>query len=72
MMESELERIWDGILSREPERIRATYRGLSIQDRRTVITHLHRMLDEGGWHKEQQLSAKIALEALKVRRRKHD
>jgi hypothetical protein len=71
-MESELERIWDGILSREPERIRATYRGLSLPDRRTVMTHLHRMADEDGWHPEQQLSAKIALDALQARRRKHD
>lgn len=59
-----LENLWDGLLSREPERICATYETLDLASRAVVLAHLKRMVSESGWHPEQVLSARAALQAL--------
>lgn len=59
-----LEKTWDAILSREPDRILVAFRGLSATDRDVVMDHLHRMTSEPGWHTEQVVSAHAALRAL--------
>lgn len=59
-----LEQIWDGLLSREPEQIRAAYAGLDPASQRVVIAHLKRMANEPDWHPEQRISALTALAAL--------
>ncbi len=60
-----LERLWDQLLSREPEVVRGAFGGLSARERRDVLAHLERMVSEEGWHPEQQRSAQAALDALK-------
>lgn len=64
MDDAEIEAIWDGLLSRQPEMIRATYARLTGEEQTAVLAHLHRMATEPGWHAEQITSAKAALEAL--------
>ncbi len=64
-----LEQIWDGILSREEDRIRLTYLTLDKNSRMIVLEHLKKMTGEPGWHPEQVESAGAALEViLKINR----
>ena len=60
-----LEIIWDALLSREPDQIRAMFGSLDAASRRVVLAHLRRMGCEEGWHPEQRISAQTALDALK-------
>lgn len=60
-----LEMIWDNLLSRSPERIRAVFASLDEESRCEVIAHLKRMASEDGWHPEQVASARAALDTLK-------
>ena len=57
--------IWSEILSREPQRIRSSFRTLNSEEKITVRAHLIRMTTEEGWHEAQIASAQIALDALK-------
>jgi len=59
-----LELLWDQLLSRQPEKIRAAYSLLSPDEQVNVLLHLGRMASEPGWHAEQVLSAQLALQAL--------
>lgn len=59
-----LESIWVGLLSRQPELVRATFSALSAEERSAVVAHLERMASEAGWQPEQRLSAQAALQAL--------
>lgn len=59
-----LEFFWDNLLSRSPERIRGVFNQLDEETQRDVLTHLHKMITESGWHAEQVASAKAALDAL--------
>ncbi len=61
---NQLETLWDDLLSRQPERVRAAYASLNVHERKVVLEHIERMAREAGWQPEQRLSAKIALEAL--------
>ena len=65
MFDKELERIWDGILSRDPETIRTTYLSLDQASKGVVLQHLERMATEDGWHPGQVASAQAALNAIK-------
>jgi hypothetical protein len=59
------EQFWSGLLSREPEHIRAVFCGLDEANQALVIKHLRRMVGEAGWHAEQKKSARAALKAIK-------
>jgi hypothetical protein len=61
---SDLENLWDSLLSREPEQVRAAFARLEPGERQSVVAHLRRMAGESGWHPEQRRSAEAALEAL--------
>ena len=61
-----LEILWDNLLSRQPERIRAAFTTLTGAEQQTVLDHLKRMSQEAGWHPEQRRSAQAALDALSV------
>jgi truncated hemoglobin YjbI len=61
---SPLEEIWEDLLSRQPERARQAFTGLSEAERLAVLEHLRRMVKETGWHAEQRESAWLALKAL--------
>lgn len=56
--------IWTEILSRQPERIQAAYRLLTLEEQDYVLAHLARMTSEPDWHPEQVRSAQMALNAL--------
>ncbi|KPL84271.1 hypothetical protein SE15_03780 [Thermanaerothrix daxensis] len=58
------ETFWEAILSRDPQQIRATFAPLDRESQMAVMQHLFRMATEPGWHPEQRLSARKALEAL--------
>jgi len=64
--EIKLEALWDGLLSRQPQRIRDAYQSLTRDEKIAVYAHLQRMTSEAGWHPEQVLSAQKALEVLVV------
>lgn len=64
MNESDLEKLWDRLLSRQPELVLKAFRTLKSQDREAVMDHLRRMASEPGWHPEQVKSARVALDAL--------
>ncbi|MBP8973815.1 MAG: hypothetical protein KBH93_08040 [Anaerolineae bacterium] len=60
----DLEYLWDGLLSRRAELIRAAWAALSRREQRAVHEHLVRMTTEEGWTAPQQKSARIALDIL--------
>lgn len=57
--------IWDNLLSREDEKVLSAFNLLTEEEKTAVLVHLKRMVEEGGWHEEQQKSARCALEALR-------
>ncbi len=59
-----LQALWDDLLSRRPERVRAAYASLEAGDQQAVLSHLERMAHEPGWQPEQRTSAQAALIAL--------
>lgn len=59
-----LEILWDGLLSRNAERIRTAFADLDPDSQVEVLQHLERMTTEDGWHPEQRKSAQAALSAL--------
>jgi hypothetical protein len=61
---NKLETLWDDLLSRQPERVRAAYASLDAFEKQAVVTHLQSMSEEPGWQPEQRASAKAALLAL--------
>jgi hypothetical protein len=61
----QLERLWDDLLSRKPDRIMVAFASLDAPDRHAVLAHLHRMLSETGWQPEQSASARAAIKAIK-------
>jgi len=64
MQPDQLEVLWEDLLSRQPERVRAAFTRLAIPEQQGVIAHLQRMVSESGWQAEQRASAKAALNAL--------
>jgi hypothetical protein len=56
--------LWEQLLSREPERVRAAFAGLDKSAKRAVMVHLGRMASELGWQPEQRASAEVALRTL--------
>jgi hypothetical protein len=63
-LESFLEQTWDRILSRNPQRIAQVFNSLGNEDQQVVLQHLRKMTSESGWHPEQVISARTALEVL--------
>ncbi len=61
---SKLEALWDDLLSRQPERVKAAFDGLEATDREAVLAHLKRMVSEPDWQPEQRASAQAALQVL--------
>ncbi len=59
-----LENLWEQLLSRIPSQVQKAFAGLSPQEREAVLAHLERMVGGPGWHREQRISARAALEAL--------
>ena len=59
-----IEDLWDGLLSRQPELVRAAFSSLDLAERAAVLAHLQRIVSEAGWRPEQRLSAQAALDAL--------
>ncbi|MBN1679065.1 MAG: hypothetical protein JW966_02155 [Anaerolineae bacterium] len=59
-----LEEFWGIMLGREPAAICALWRSLPADEQQAVSAHLQRMVSEDGWHDQQRLSARIALDAL--------
>jgi hypothetical protein len=64
-LEAFLEQTWDGILSRDPQKIASVFNDLSEENKKVVLSHLQKMANESGWHPEQVSSAVIALNVLK-------
>lgn len=64
MDEMFLEKAWDDLLSREPEKIDSRYKSLDAISQQVVIEHLNLMITDEGWHPEQVISAQKALETL--------
>jgi hypothetical protein len=58
------EDLWDQLLSRQPAQVQAAFTSLTSAEQNAVLAHLSRMVNEAGWHKEQRLSARAALQAL--------
>jgi uncharacterized protein YdeI (YjbR/CyaY-like superfamily) len=58
------EALWDALLSREPELVRAAFHRLGAGEQEAVLFHLRRMTAEPDWHPEQRLSAQAALQVL--------
>jgi hypothetical protein len=61
---TDLEDLWNKLLSRQPELICTAYAMLDNPSQKLVRAHLERMAKETGWQPEQRDSARAALEAL--------
>ncbi len=57
--------IWEQILSRDPEQVHAAFFALDAETQKQVAAHLRLMTSEEGWHPEQVISARKALEVIK-------
>ena len=60
----DLENLWDRLLSRDPHQVRDVFFSLTTDEQNAIRAHLIRMVNEEGWHPEQNVSAKLALEAI--------
>lgn len=60
----DLATVWDNLLSRDTNRIQAIFSRLSPTEQAAVLSHLQRMATETGWHSEQMISARTALQVL--------
>ena len=60
----QLDWLWDNLLSRQPDLVRAAFASLDAPDQKTILTHLRSMASESGWQPEQKLSAEAAIHAL--------
>ena len=60
-----MEQLWDDLLSRQPQNIRAAYASLDAAGKAAVLAHLKKMTEEEGWLDVQRVSAQAALEALR-------
>ena len=63
---SVLETIWENLLSRDAQKTRAVFLSLDEPSRREVLAHLQAMTSAAGWHANQELSARAALQALEA------
>jgi hypothetical protein len=63
-LEAFLEKTWDALLSRDPEKIVRTFSTLDPDSQHVILEHLKKMVSETGWHPEQVISAQAALQAL--------
>jgi len=61
---NKLDVLWDDLLSRQPERIRAAFASLATPEQQSVLAHLQRMVSETGWQPEQRISARAAIQTL--------
>lgn len=61
---TDLEALWDSLLSGQAELIRSAFESLSEAERESVCVHLTRMVNEPGWQPEQRASAQEALHVL--------
>jgi len=61
----DLEELWEHLLSREAEFVKEAFSALTEDEQKSVLAHLKRMSEEPGWHAEQSLSARFALDTLK-------
>lgn len=61
---TDLEALWNSLLSGQAELIRSAYESLSEDERESVYVHLNRMVNEPGWQPEQRASAQAALRVL--------
>ncbi|MBN2303000.1 MAG: hypothetical protein JXQ72_00895 [Anaerolineae bacterium] len=60
----DIETLWANILSRDADRIRATWDALNAEEKTAVRAHLTRMVTEPDWSEPQRISAQAALDAL--------
>jgi len=68
----QLEQLWDELLSRKPERVRAAYNSLDLPGQKAVLTHLQHVATEVGWQPEQRQSALAAIQALEGQSKQED
>ena len=60
-----LEKLWDALLSREPQQIKQAFDSLDTAGQKAVIDHLNHMMTEEGWLDEQRSSAHLALVTIR-------
>lgn len=65
-MDDDPEVFWEQMLSRDADQIRVAWRNLAGDQQLAVYTHLRRMVSEEGWTEPQRLSARVALDALRI------
>ena len=61
---SQIEHLWEQLLSRDGNAVLAAYSNLNPQEQSSVLAHLRRMAEEPGWHPEQRASALAALSVI--------
>jgi hypothetical protein len=59
-----LEKLWDDLLSRQPEKVRSAFFSLTDAEQAAVLAHLQRMASEAAWQPELRASARSALVTL--------
>jgi hypothetical protein len=57
--------VWTAILSRQADQIKTAFASLTPDEQKKVAVHLEKMVSEEGWHPEQVISARAALEAIR-------
>lgn len=63
-LDHDLERLWEELLSQQPEQVKAGFSRLQAEEQQAVLSHLAEMSTAEGWHPSQRLAAQVALEIL--------
>ena len=61
---SVIEKLWNALLSQEPENILSSFNMLQPDEKILILKHLSRMVDEEGWQPSQRVSAQTALNVI--------
>jgi hypothetical protein len=63
-MEDAFSKIWEDLLSCQANKVKHAFTSLDEDAQQVVLEHLHRMVEEEGWHQEQRRCAGFALNVL--------
>jgi hypothetical protein len=62
---TDLDDLWESLLSSDAARIRRAWGGLTDEEALSVLAHLERMRDDDGWAPAQREAASAALRVLR-------
>lgn len=63
-MANQIENFWENILSEDPQKILSVYKDINAEEKKHLIIHLYKMVNEPGWQKSQRQTAQKAIDTI--------